>query len=408
MTGRGFGFGTFAGTQSAIVADVEVNEETGKIVAKHLYISQNNGVTIGPDLVGNQMSGSAIQGLSRAMYEQVTFTKERITSLDWVTYPILRFKESPKVTLVNVHPGVYTTVNPGDFTTDKNPGTDVSKGNTAAFNQGWNALRLGRAADGSDRLGRRERVLRCHGCPHPPGADEPDARPRCPQGSGDQVTILGSNAGGPFGALPPFRVVASVPQARRSSLLLAAVAVAPGAPAADLPSLYVDYHEDCTFRLTNDNGATVTQVAPSIYYQIVVATPSPFAGIYHPGANDLVGCNGNVKFRLTGPGVSVTTTLDGGDGQYEVFSAKFEAGSTYTFQDDSNVNGTRRTVVASGPPPAVDDHAARPARSRATPKPEPVDKTLRGTLAGSVTTAGKLALTLKGKPVTTLKPGATS
>src|SRR5262249_57781710 len=91
VTGRGFGFGTFASTQIGMVADVEVTKNTGKIVAKHLYIAQNNGVTAGPQLVGNQMSGSAIQGLSRAMYEQYTFTKERLTSLDWVTYPILRF-----------------------------------------------------------------------------------------------------------------------------------------------------------------------------------------------------------------------------------------------------------------------------------------------------------------------------
>jgi CO/xanthine dehydrogenase Mo-binding subunit len=138
VTGRGFGFGTFAGTQIGMVADVEVTKSTGKIVAKHLYIAQNNGVTIGPDLVGNQMSGSAIQGLSRALYEQYTFTKERLTSLDWVTYPILRFKDTPKVTLINAHPGVYTQINPGDFTTDKNPGTDVSKGNTNAIANGWN------------------------------------------------------------------------------------------------------------------------------------------------------------------------------------------------------------------------------------------------------------------------------
>jgi len=111
--------------------------KTGKIVAKHLYVSQVNGVTIGPDLVGNQMSGSAIQGLSRALYEQYTFTKERLTSLDWVTYPILRFKDSPKITLVNAHPGIYTTINIGDFTTDKNPGTNVLKGNTAAFANNW-------------------------------------------------------------------------------------------------------------------------------------------------------------------------------------------------------------------------------------------------------------------------------
>ncbi len=61
------------------------------------------------------MSGALIQGLSRALYEQPTWNKERITSLDWVTYPILRFKDSPKVTLVNVHPGKYTIVVPGDF-----------------------------------------------------------------------------------------------------------------------------------------------------------------------------------------------------------------------------------------------------------------------------------------------------
>ena len=41
------------------------------------------------------------------------------------------------MTLVNAHPGKYTTIIPGDFTTDKNPGTDVSAGNTAAFANGW-------------------------------------------------------------------------------------------------------------------------------------------------------------------------------------------------------------------------------------------------------------------------------
>jgi nicotinate dehydrogenase subunit B len=34
--------------------------------------------------------------------EEVLFTKERQTSLDWVSYPILRFKEAPTVTTVVV------------------------------------------------------------------------------------------------------------------------------------------------------------------------------------------------------------------------------------------------------------------------------------------------------------------
>ena len=135
-TGRGFGFGTFASSQVGIVADVSVNMKTGKLVAKHLYIAQNNGITIGPQLVTNQMSGAATQGLSRAMWEEPTWNTERVTSLDWVTYPILRFADHPAVTLVNAHPSQYVTVVPGDFTTATNPGADVSAGNTNAFNQG--------------------------------------------------------------------------------------------------------------------------------------------------------------------------------------------------------------------------------------------------------------------------------
>jgi nicotinate dehydrogenase subunit B len=135
VTGRGFGFGTFASSQVGMVADVQVNKKSGKILVKHLYIAQNNGITAGPQLVANQMSGAAIQGLSRAMLEQPQFTKERLTSLDWVTYPILRFADTPKVTLVNVHPGEYVTVNPDLAAGGLN--TDVSKGNTNAFNNGW-------------------------------------------------------------------------------------------------------------------------------------------------------------------------------------------------------------------------------------------------------------------------------
>jgi CO/xanthine dehydrogenase Mo-binding subunit len=132
VTGRGFGFGTFASSQVGVIAEIEVDKSSGKIVVKHAYTAQNNGITVSVDGVANQMSGALIQGLSRALYEAPTWNKERITSLDWVTYPILRFKDSPKVTLVNVHPDKATLVTPGDFS------IEVKAGNTAAFNAGWN------------------------------------------------------------------------------------------------------------------------------------------------------------------------------------------------------------------------------------------------------------------------------
>ena len=37
-----------------------------------------------------------------ALTEEVTFDKGRVTSLDWVSYPLLRFKDHPAVTTVVV------------------------------------------------------------------------------------------------------------------------------------------------------------------------------------------------------------------------------------------------------------------------------------------------------------------
>jgi nicotinate dehydrogenase subunit B len=129
--GRGFAFGTFASTQVAIVADVNVTMKTGKIVTEHLYIAHNNGFTVNPDLVANQMTGAAIQGLSRALYEEVTFSKERVTSLDWVGYPILRFADSPNVTAILVTPSGGVTVPAGGA------GTSVIQQNADATSKGW-------------------------------------------------------------------------------------------------------------------------------------------------------------------------------------------------------------------------------------------------------------------------------
>jgi nicotinate dehydrogenase subunit B len=129
--GRGFGFGTFASSQVGVVADIEVNVKTGKILVKHATVAQNNGITVNFEGVTTQMSGALIQGLSRALWEQATWNKDRVTSLDWVSYPILRFKDHPSVTLVNVHPGEYTVATPGAST------GNVQKGNTEAFNEGW-------------------------------------------------------------------------------------------------------------------------------------------------------------------------------------------------------------------------------------------------------------------------------
>jgi len=48
----------------------------------------------------NQVEGCILQTLSRTLHEEVTFDRSRVTSVDWESYPILRFPEAPAVEVI--------------------------------------------------------------------------------------------------------------------------------------------------------------------------------------------------------------------------------------------------------------------------------------------------------------------
>ncbi len=100
VSGWGVAVGTHNSSYAATVAHVTVNKSSGKVTVNHLWAAQDSGFAINPDLLMNQMSGSLIQGVSKLLHEELQFSKNRVTSMDWVSYPILRFKDSPKVTTV--------------------------------------------------------------------------------------------------------------------------------------------------------------------------------------------------------------------------------------------------------------------------------------------------------------------
>jgi CO/xanthine dehydrogenase Mo-binding subunit len=97
VTGRGIAIGGFAGSQAGAVADIEVNKKTGKITVKELWGAENAGLSVSPEGMHNQMVGCLTQGCSRALFEGLAFDTKRVTGLDWVSYPMLRFKDAPKV-----------------------------------------------------------------------------------------------------------------------------------------------------------------------------------------------------------------------------------------------------------------------------------------------------------------------
>jgi CO/xanthine dehydrogenase Mo-binding subunit len=102
VSGRGIAIAgenhAFTDVYSGVVAEVEVNRKTGKIAVKHLYAVQDSGFIVNPESVENQLVGMSTRGVSRTLIEEATFNKRRTTALDWVSYPIMRFKEHPPVT----------------------------------------------------------------------------------------------------------------------------------------------------------------------------------------------------------------------------------------------------------------------------------------------------------------------
>jgi nicotinate dehydrogenase subunit B len=96
--GRGIAIGGFASTFAGIVAEIEVDTVTGKIRVKHAYAAHDCGLIINPNTVGQQVEGCVVQGVSRALLEEVKFTKSRVTTLDWESYPIIRYKDAPEIT----------------------------------------------------------------------------------------------------------------------------------------------------------------------------------------------------------------------------------------------------------------------------------------------------------------------
>ena len=102
VRGRGIAVGTHLASYGGAVAEIEVNKETGRVVAKHMYGAIDAGLAVNPGNIENQISGQLVQTVSRMLKEEVTFNTTNVTSVDWNSYSILRFEECPEVTPVVV------------------------------------------------------------------------------------------------------------------------------------------------------------------------------------------------------------------------------------------------------------------------------------------------------------------
>ena len=106
LTGRGIAYAQRSGAVVAIVAEVEIDRRTGKVWARKFTVAHDCGLIINPEGLRRCIEGNVVQGTSRAVAEEVAFDRAKVTSTDWLSYPILDITEAPEavdIVLIN-HP----------------------------------------------------------------------------------------------------------------------------------------------------------------------------------------------------------------------------------------------------------------------------------------------------------------
>ncbi len=99
--GRGMAFLHYKNNETyvAMAMEVEVDKRSGAIRVRRVGCAHDCGLVINPDALKQQIEGQVLQTLSRTLHEEVRFDRSRVTSLDWASYPILRFPEVPAIAI---------------------------------------------------------------------------------------------------------------------------------------------------------------------------------------------------------------------------------------------------------------------------------------------------------------------
>jgi CO/xanthine dehydrogenase Mo-binding subunit len=105
-SGRGMSCVLYEGDNGycAMVAEVDVDQDSGLVTVRRLVIANDSGPISNPDGLRNQLEGGAIQGISRTLLEEVTWDDQKITSVDWRTYkPLFLSAEVPAIEIVLIN-----------------------------------------------------------------------------------------------------------------------------------------------------------------------------------------------------------------------------------------------------------------------------------------------------------------
>ena len=91
VTGRGIACVAYEGDNgyAALVAEVEVGQASGRVQASRFVVAHDCGPISNPEGLRNQIEGGVLQGMSRALGEEITWDDRKVTSIDWQSYNTL-------------------------------------------------------------------------------------------------------------------------------------------------------------------------------------------------------------------------------------------------------------------------------------------------------------------------------
>ena len=97
--GRGMSYVHYKHSETLVAMGMEVAVEraSGRIRVERVCCAHDCGQIINPDGVRAQIEGGILQTISRVLMEEVKFDRSRVSSVDWSSYPILRFSDLPKL-----------------------------------------------------------------------------------------------------------------------------------------------------------------------------------------------------------------------------------------------------------------------------------------------------------------------
>jgi len=97
LTGRGIAYIHYKHEETLVAMGMEVavDRATGRIRVTRVVCAQDCGLMINPDCVQSQLEGNIIQTISRTLHEEIVYDRDRVTTVDWASYPILTFPEVP-------------------------------------------------------------------------------------------------------------------------------------------------------------------------------------------------------------------------------------------------------------------------------------------------------------------------